>query len=305
MVCCRLAYCLKRKFPYNKEALLLLRRVNPQESSVDLRQRLLELFPATSLRKTFVSRGTKEKVSRTVASSSDTKHLGAVADFIDKNVPLCKQHVYVFSHDGEAVLPQSITNGEMVKSDGDHALYLARIEYTVVQLDPLKRTSIDFLWPIRIELHQNYLLVRFVVLEKSIGSYFEQEVMVRGKSLSEETIMGGLLADGTVSRADLNKGFKALWHRDRIDAARIRYKEPEATVTRAMDEEKGLKKTNPEKYEELRRFPLHQSVFIPRGGFAEVGAFTADPTEGFIGFTRYFKEGATGDELIRQILSSN
>jgi len=66
VVCCRLAYCLKRKFPYNKEALLLLRRVNPQESSVDLRQRLLELFPATSLRKTFVSRGTKEKVSRTV-----------------------------------------------------------------------------------------------------------------------------------------------------------------------------------------------------------------------------------------------
>jgi len=276
-----------------------------KRSSVDLRQRLLELFPATSLRKTFVSKGTKEKVSRTAASFSDTKQLNAVADFIDKNVPFCKQHVYVFSHDGDAVLPQSITNGEIVKSDGDHALYLARIEYTVVQLDPLKYSSIDFLWPLRIELHQNYLLVRFVVLEKSIASYFEKDVVVRGKSLSEETIMGGLLVDGTISRADLNKGFKALWHRDRIDATRIRYKEPEATVTRAMDEEKGLKQTNPGKYEELRRFPLHQSVFIPNDGFTEVGSFTADPTDGFIGFTRYFKEGVNGDELIRQILENN
>jgi hypothetical protein len=276
-----------------------------KKSSAELRQRLLELFPATNLRKTFVSKGTKEKVSQTAASSSDTKQLSAVADFIDKNVPMCKQHVYVFSHDGNAVLPESITNAEMVKSDENHALYLARIEYTVVELDPLKYSKIDFLWPFRIELHHNFLLVRFVVLEKNIGSYFKPEVVVRGKSLSEEAIMGGLLVDGTLSRADLNRGFKALWHRDRIDATRIRYKEPEATVSRNMDEERGLKQTSPGKYEELRRFPLHQSVFIPREAFAEVGAFTANPTEGFIGFTRYFKEGATGDELIRQILSSN
>ena len=211
----------------------------------------------------------------------------------------------LFFHDGVAVMPESIPHGEMVKSEQDHALYLARVEYTVVELDPLKFSSIDFLWPIRIELHQNYSLVRFVVMEKDVGSYFDQEIMVRGKSLSEETVTASLLVDGTVGPADLNKGLKELWHQDKIDASRIRYKEPDAVVTRSMDEEKGLKKTSPDKYEELRKFPLHQTVFIPYKGFTEVGSFSADPTRGFIGFSRYFKEGASGDELIRQILKNN
>jgi hypothetical protein len=108
-----------------------------------------------------------------------------------------------------------------------------------------------------------------------------------------------------VGRADLNKGFKVLWHEDRIDAARIRYKKPGSTVTQSMDEEKGLKQVDPGAYAELRKLPLYQSVFIPHHGFSEVGAFTADPTNGFLGFTRYFKEGASGDELIRQILKNN
>ena len=120
-----------------------------------------------------------------------------------------------------------------MKEAKDHALYLARIEYAVVKLVLLEHDSIEFLWPIRIELHQNYLLVRFVVLEKSVRSYFDlKKSLVRGKSLSEEMITTSVLADGTVGPADLNKGFKALWHEDRIDAARIRYKKPGSVVTR-------------------------------------------------------------------------
>jgi hypothetical protein len=114
-----------------------------------------------------------------------------------------------------------------------------------------------------------------------------------------------LLVDGSMGPADLNKSFKTLWHEDRIDAARIRYKKPGSVVTQSMDEEKGLKQVDPKAYEELRKLPLYQSVFIPYKGFAEVGAFTADPSNGFVGFTRYFKEGASGDELIRQILKNS
>jgi len=276
-----------------------------KKSSTRLRQRLLDLFPAANLRKAFKQKGLKEGISHSLAASTDGKNLDAIADFVDQNVEFCKQHVYVLNHDGEAELPESIPGGELVKADPNHALYFAQLEYTIVELEALKYSSIDFLWPIRIERHQNHLLVRFVVMEKSISSYFEGPVVIRGKTLSEDAVIAKILVDGTVSRADLNKGFKALWHQDKIDASRIRYKEPDATVTRSMDEEKGIKKTDPEAYDELRRYPLHQSVFIPNKSFAEVGPFTADPTDGFIGFTRYFKEGASGDELIRQILKNN
>ena len=276
-----------------------------KQASADMRKRLLELYPVANLRKEFGQKGSKEEISSALASSSDTQQLAAIADFVDENASFCKQHVYVFSHTGDAVLPSGIPHGELVKAEKDHAFYLVRIEYGVVKLDPLEHGSIEFLWPIRIDLHQNYLLIRFVVLEKNIGSYFDRAVLLRGKSLSEETITSSVLADGTMGLANLNKGFKALWQKDKIDAARVKYKKPGSVVIQSMDEEKGLKQFDTPAYEELQKLPLYQSIFISYRGFTEVGAFTADPTNGFIGFTRYFKEGASGDELIRQILANN
>jgi hypothetical protein len=272
---------------------------------LDMRQGLLELFPVASLRKAFDIKGSKDEIAQAVASSSRAQQVREIADFVDENLPSCKQHVYVFSHDGSAVLPADVPHGEQVKAEKDHALYVARVKYTVVRLEPLKYDSIEFLWPIRIDLHPRYLLLRFVVLEKNVASHFQQEVVVRGKSLSEETVIAGILADGTVGRADLNRGIKSLWQADRIDATRIRYKKPGSIVTQSMDEQKGLKQVDPEAYQELRKLPLHQSVLIPYRDFSEVGAFTADPTSGFIGFTKYFKEGESGDELIGQILKNN
>ena len=275
------------------------------KSSAHLRQRLLDLYPVAKLREQSGQKGRKEGIAHTLSSSSDPQKLAEIADFLDTNFRFCKQHIYVFSHDGEITLPESIPDGEMVKSGEDHALYLAQVEYKVVKLDALQKDSIEFLWPVRIEVHGKHLLMRFVVLEKNVSSYFDGAITIRGKSLSEEAITGSLLSDGTVGRIELNKGFKALWESDKIDAIRVRYKEPDSVVSRYMDEAKGLKQTNPAKYDELIRHPLHKSVFIPRTAFAEVGPFTADPTGGFIGFSRYFKEGASGDELIRQILANN
>ena len=60
-----------------------------QNASVDLRQRLLELFPIATLRATFSPKGSKERISRTLAS--DTKQLATIAAFVDENLPFCKQ----------------------------------------------------------------------------------------------------------------------------------------------------------------------------------------------------------------------
>jgi len=129
--------------------------------------------------------------------------------------------------------------------------------------------------------------------------------MLRGKSLSEEVVTSSVLTDGTLSASDLNKGIKALWAGDLIDAFRIKYKKPGSTNTQNMDEEQGLKKIDPKVYEELQKFPLYMSVFSALGALSDVGQFSADPSKGFIGFTKYSKDEGSGDELIRQILENN
>jgi hypothetical protein len=250
-------------------------------------------------------KGTKGQISKVIAGSSAKSQIEAIASFIDENLKFCKQHVHIFSHTGDAVLPETIPDGEQVLSVKNHALYLARITYQVVLLDPPKNDSIEFLWPIQIELLKKHLIIRFVVLEKNIASYFDREIMLRGKSLSEEVVTSSVLTDGTLSASDLNKGIKALWAGDLIDAFRIKYKKPGSTNTQNMDEEQGLKKIDPKVYEELQKFPLYMSVFSALGALSDVGQFSADPSKGFIGFTKYSKDEGSGDELIRQILENN
>jgi hypothetical protein len=116
---------------------------------------------------------------------------------------------------------------------------------------------------------------------------------------------GALLLGGSFGAADLNKGVKYMWEKDKIDATRVKYKAPGSTITQSMDEAKGLKKTDPAAYESLKKMPLFMSAFFAEADLEEIGSFSASPTEGFIGFTRYAKEGGTGNELIRQILDHN
>jgi hypothetical protein len=276
-----------------------------QRSSADVRQRLLELFPVSNLRSSFSVKGSKESIAGSLARRTGSSQFDTIAEFVDENVQYCKQHIYVLSHSGDAELPESIPDGEQVLASKTHALYLARTTIQVVKLDPPEYDSIDFLWPVRIERSSHHVLVRFVVLEKAISSYFDRDVIVRGRSLSEESIVASLRVDGTLGITDLNRGVKALWDNDKIDAIKVKYTKPGSTNTQTMHEAKGLKKYDRKAYADLLKYPLSMSIFETHDEFKHIEHFAADPTMGMIGFTKYFKEGENGNELIRQILKSN
>ena len=202
-------------------------------------------------------------------------------------------------------LPEEIVGGECVLDAGDHALYVVRTSYKVFLLDPTEEEELEFLWPIRIELTSDYLIVRFVVLEKNPSSYFSRQTIVRGRSVDEEAILADVQSCGKLSNADLNKGIKALWAADHFDATRTKYKKPGSVAWEAMDEERGIKEYNPRLYDQLQTKPLYSTTFKGAVEGTGIKSFVVDPSNGLIGFTRYSKEGGDSDELIRQILKNN
>jgi len=158
-----------------------------QQASLEDRKRLLELFPSTNLRKAWPKQtGTKEEICYALAAASN---IPEATKFIDENLGCCKQHVYIFSHGPDyAELPKGIIEGEQVlNSAGAHALYIVRSKYIVVLRDPLEETTLEFLWPIRMELRPEYLVVRFVVLEKNPASYFDRPSYIGSKTVDEKS----------------------------------------------------------------------------------------------------------------------
>jgi hypothetical protein len=271
------------------------------QSSVDDRKRLLELFPVSTLRQSFQAEGTKEEICYAAGADNAAPQIQRVTEFVDGHFGCCKQHVYVFSHDGNIQLPDAVPDGEKVLSDASHALYVSRVRYAIVLRDPLEETTLDFLWPIQIELLPTFLVVRFVVLEKNISSYFDRPAYVAGKSLTEKAVLAALT---TGTPADLNKGIKKLWADGYIESTRSNFKKPYSTSSETMDEERGIKEHYPELYAIMQEAPLYTTLFQVNDQETSIEAFSADPSHGIIGFTSYSGKGDT-DGIIERIISNN
>lgn len=206
-------------------------------------KRLLELFPISKIRGTFPDVvGTKDEIATVM---SDKRRRGSIAGFVDQYFSTCKEHVYIFSGE-EPQLPASIPGGERVhRVRGGHSLYVAKVQYHVVIRDPLvedRDKYFDFLWPIRMEVMGEHLVVRFVTLEKNLSAYVDVPHLVASKSLDEEDVLATLKG---VTRTDIHKGIKHLWHHGFMDCSRARYKKPKSVAWEAMDEQKGIKSMNP------------------------------------------------------------
>ncbi len=278
-----------------------------KDATVDDRKRLLELFPAKNLRSTFQPKGTKEEICFAAASDQSDGQIQRVAKFVDDHFSCCKQHVYVFSGDQNVALPDAIADGEKVLDgplrDGSvHALYMSRVRYEVVLRDPLEETTLDFLWPIKIESRPPYLAVRFVVLEKNASSYFDRPTYVAGKSLNEKLILNGIVAG--LNSADINKGIKKLWSDGVIDSTRGLFKKAHSTTEEIMDEEMGIKANNPDLYAIMQEAPLYTTLFEVTDENNSVHEFSTDPSRGIVGFSSYSEQGDT-DGILQQIIANN
>ena len=275
---------------------------NAQPGTVE---RLLALFPIGHLRETWNYKGSKEELCKQVADIGDNEK---ILGFVDEYFSCCKQHIHVYSRDANITQPpRALLPGveRAVHVRGDHALYIVNSSYRVIFTDDLERAELAFLWPVRVDLLFDNLIVRFVTLQKDLRTYFDRPLLVNGRTVDESDVLSNVeLLD--VTATDIHKGIKRLWHADFMDATRAKYKKPKSTAWEAMDEAKGIKAENPTLYEELRRAHLEETHFlVPEAKGKSVSALTANPSIGYVAFTRYSKGKGDTDFVINEILKHN
>jgi hypothetical protein len=114
-----------------------------------------------------------------------------------------------------------------------------------------------------------------------------------------------VLKSGPLAPADLHKGIKKLWSDGFMDSSRAKYKTPISTAQETMDEERGIKEYNPDLYGILQQSPLFTTLFQIPEDKGTVTSFSADPSNGLIGFSRYSEKVGDTDYVIEQILANN
>ena len=257
-------------------------------------QRMLDLFPYDVIKLEWSGKeGKKEDVCEKVAETATTKE---ILGFVDRNFLRCRQHVYVFCAPNLNSLP-NIHKGDQELTEREiRALYLVRLTHRVVLDDPLEEVEVSFLWPIQVQLHAAHLIVRFIKLQKDVGSYLDRERIVsRGrKNVDEQQILDVLVNEHGLKPTDIHKGVKTLWDNDFFDAYRVKFKKPFSTTTEIMDDERGVKHNNPELYKIARDAELFEIVFevLPRGDIERcVSIVRIEPPKGRIAFDRHSKAG--------------
>jgi hypothetical protein len=232
--------------------------------------------------------------------------------FVHENLSSCRQHVYVSSQAKPSKkLPETdLKSAERVlKVNDQYALYLTKVRLDVILADPLEEGVLEFLWPFRLDIVRGCLVVRFVILEKNVSSYFAgRTAYIRKRSIEEETILGQITDNfkGDLHSTDLHKGLKALWKDDFMDATRTSYKKPMSIATEVMNEAKGIKKYNPELYAILMKSVLNNTLFqVEPNKKCSVSAFWADAANGRIYFPRYTDKGGDTEFVIDEILRNN
>lgn len=277
-----------------------------ESASVKDRKHLLELFPIASLREAWPSiKGPKEDLCYTIA---EKQPVDEIVKFIDAYFSCCKQHVYIYSNDGTKIeFPASIEGGEKVfEVPGDRAIYVYRTVYDVILKNPPEDASLEFLWSVLIESTATSVIVRFIIFEKSLTSYFDRPFYVSDRSVEEKSVLKALTANFPIQPTDLHKGVKKLWSEDFMDSTRAEYKKPISTARESMDEERGIKEHYPELYEVLQEAPLFNTVFALKNNEKNsVSVFLVDPSRGYIAFLRYSGKSGDTDFVIREILKNN
>jgi hypothetical protein len=274
-------------------------------SAQDLK-RLLELFPVAALKDHWPNfKGTKEEIGFAIAGERD---LGRITSFVDQHISCCRQHVHVFDPpDGAPTLPTEMGEAsELVHADANHALFLTRFQYRVVLRDPLEESTLDFLWPARVDHWEGCWVLRLVVIEKNLASYFDRDYYLGGRSVEEVDLVYALSSNYMLGTTDLNKGVKTLWGDGFMDSPRVNFKKTLSTAREAMDEELGIREHNPELYEVLLEAPLYSTLFrlAPERGH-QVSVISIDPSKGSIAFPRYTEVPGDTDHVIREILKRN
>ena len=269
--------------------------------------RLLDLFPLSTLKEEWTHlKGTKEEICLQIASQPDEAR---IVKFIMANFTRCRLHTYIFHprtedhKDLEAALKDVDSIGP---AGGGDRFFLGEAKFTVLVRNPdFKQVEVSLLWPMRVQYLKGATLINFIVLERDVKTLFDGEVLNVRRQIEEKSIVEAIRFN-QYAPLDLNKGVKALWAQDLMDAFKTKFKKTRSTTTESMDKEKGIKATDPELYKDMQLRPMFETMFrvAPKAGSA-VEVFQVNPTDGIIKMTRYTERPGDSNELVGKILQAN
>lgn len=269
-------------------------------------ERLLSLFPVKVLRDYWETKAyTRGDVVKEVAN---TYTIDSIEDFVEQYLGCTKQHIYIFSCNGlkfeSLEEAPSFCDSIVINDNSSEIMCLVDLTYKVFLENPDERIDLEFLWPIQIHLQKNILIVKMVVMEKNVSTYFEnRNAKVLSRSIAEDLFIAKLVEDLQLKHLDLNKGIKTLWNSREIDAENVRYRKEKSVSGETMDEGYTVRENCPDEYQKAMRAPLLMTAFKIYGDY-KMSHFSTNPTEGVIRFPMFSENGET-ERLVRHVLESN
>jgi len=265
-------------------------------------QQMLELFPVSNVKQGWPDlTGEKGAVCDQIATKHDLK---LIAAFIDEHIGSCRQHVYIFSANEDTVVPKTLGDSELIATaEGCYSTFIALKDIDVVMTTTLERKALRFLWPIRVQMFQRHLVVRFVTLEKNIAAHVSGPYLTEDKGLDEKTLLSSI----TLPSSDIHKGIKKIWHDEFMDCPRLKYIDPDSTTETAMKEARGIRKNNSELYEKVKTLEIVRATFFMEQSPTKTSlhGFAVEPSRGYLAISRYSETKGDSDYAIAEIIKHN
>lgn len=285
--------------------------------TVEVRERLLEIFPAQTLQ-AFPQVDDKMTKAEAIAAVVAAASPADLRDFMLANFGRLHQNIYLFERGQNAGNPTpDVPFGVApfaadTRGSEEHHFFLLPLSYDLILDGPdgLVRESLPFAWPAKLVVASEHVRVHLAMMAKSpqahVGS--ERTVVKATPNPTEKDLLSGFPASlGLVGcgSLDVNKGIKALWDDDEFDAPVFRYKRSRSTAKEVMDESYLVKRDDPTRYAELIVEPLYQTTFQFMGDAPCIEYFVIDPTNGSVAFRRFSDTEGCVDGVLGKILAAN
>ena len=285
---------------------------------VEMRRRLLELFPGNTLDSLFPAISQPNKKARIDAiAESDSVSVDDLCQFVHTFFGRLRQHVHILEHDPR--VPSTLERrpepfgdvmGVFSTDEGQehHRTYVLPRLYSFFLTEPFEHGAERFPWPIRLVITPAHIRIHFAKMSQNLGARLDRKPYGVSKSPHDryELIQRARFLLGIpLTAVDLNEGIKAVWRDGIVDAMKAEYKRPRAKSKEVMDEAYTIKQDDPLLFAQLIESLLYNCTFKFMNGHPHLEHFSTDPTRGSFTFHRHTPSNEAVHELIRHVLEQN
>ena len=290
-------------------------------TTTELLERTLTLFPASVVKAEFVTSQRKKDLALTEIVRTYTEQ--NIKEFSINNFGVTKQRVFLFNNpagfNNARAHSYNLPNQFSSTINGNCQIdtYILKQRYKVVvmptDLEPDFIIFVEFNQPFVIEIHNNYIILKLTMLEKNISSYLPNRIVYKAdREINDEAIVSEFKTTyannlgQVLDPLDINTGVKYLWNNNFIDAVSLRYKKQSSMATEVMDENFTFKNTYPLLFAQVMIAPLHNLTFKfinnPNDTYCD---FACDPTCGTLSFHKYPKNLNQIQNVVSEIIRNN